>query len=41
VTAFLLLGWWLFGDSTAVLAEPWSGWFVALFVCALLDLGSS
>jgi hypothetical protein len=36
--ALLCLGvWWIFGDSTPEIGEPWSGWFTALFICALLD----
>lgn len=39
MTAFLLLVWWVAGSGPD-LGRPWSGWFVALFVCALLDFFS-
>lgn len=38
MTALLLLAWALTANNPSDLSHPWSGWFIALFVCALLDV---
>lgn len=38
MTFLLLIIWGLSGSSIS-LGDPWSAWFIALIICALLDLG--
>lgn len=38
MTAILLVIWALFANNPTDLGDPWSGWFIGLFITSILDL---